>query len=232
MEKASDLFKKIGDIKGTFHARMGMIKNRKSKDLTEAKEIKKGWQEYIEELYKKCLNDPDNHNGMVTHLESDILDYEVKWVFRSIIVNKASGGDGNPAELFKILSDDAVKVLHPYQQIWKTQQWPQDWKRLVFIPILKNGNAKECSDYHTVEVISHASKVMLRILQAMLQQSLKQELPDVQAGCQRGRRTRNQVANIYWIMEKARVFQKNICFFDYAKAFVWITTSCGKFLKL
>ena len=153
--------------------------------------------------------------------ESDILDYEVKWVFRSIIVNKASGGDGNPAELFKILSDDAVKVLHPYQQIWKTQQWPQDWKRLVFIPILKNGNAKECSDYHTIELISHASKVMLRILQAMLQQSLKQELPDVQAGCQRGRRTRNQVANIYWIMEKARVFQKNICFciIDYVKAF-------------
>ena len=124
-------------------------------------------------------------------------------------------------------------MLHSVcQQIWKTQQWPQDWKRLVFIPILKNGNAKECSDYHTIELISHASKVMLRILQAMLQQSLKQELPDVQAGCQRGRRTRNQVANIYWIMEKARVFQKNICFFDYAKAFVWITTSCGKFLKL
>ena len=207
---------------------MGMIKNRKSKDLTEAEEIKKGWQEYIE-LYKKGLNDPDNHNDVVTHLESDILDYEVKWVFGSFTVNKASGGDENPAQLFKILNDGAVKVLHPFQQIWKTQQWPQGWKMLVFIPIPKNGNAKECSDYHTIELISHASKLMLRILQAVLQQSLKQ-LPDVRAGCQRGRGTRDQVANIYWIMEKARVFQKNICFFDYAKAFVWIT-SCGKFLK-
>ena len=158
MEKASDLFKKIGDIKGTFHARMGMIKNRKSKDLTEAKEIKKGWQEYIEELYKKCLNDPDNHNGMVTHLESDILDYEVKWVFRSIIVNKASGGDGNPAELFKILKGEAIKVLPSMcQQIWKTQKWPQDWKMSVFIPIPKKGNVKECSNYCTIALISHDS---------------------------------------------------------------------------
>ena len=170
MGKTRDLFKKIGDIKGTFHVRMGMIKDRNDKDLTEAEEIKKGWQEYIE-LYKKGLNDPDNHNGVVTHLESDILDYEVKWVFGSITVNKASGGDGNPAELFKILNDDAVKVLHPFQQIWKTQQWPQGWKMLVFIPIPKNGNAKECSDYHTIELISHASKVMLKILQARLQRT-------------------------------------------------------------
>ena len=146
---------------------------------------------------------------MVTHLESDILDYEVKWVFGSITVNKASGGDENPAQLFKILNDGAVKVLHPFQQIWKTQQWPQGWKMLVFIPIPKNGNAKECSDYHTIELISHASKLMLRILQAVLQQSLKQ-LPDVRAGCQRGRGTRDQIANIHWIIEKARIFQKNI----------------------
>ena len=167
---------------------------------------------------------------MITYLEPDILECKVKWALGSITVNKASGGDIIPAELFKILKDDAVKVLHSIcQQIWKTQQWPQGWKMLVFIPIPKNGNAKECSDYHTIELISHASKLMLRILQAVLQQSLKQ-LPDVRAGCQRGRGTRDQVANIYWIMEKARVFQKNICFFDYAKAFVWIT-SCGKFLK-
>ena len=126
---------------------MGMIKNRKSKDLTEAEEIKKGWQEYIE-LYKKGLNDPDNHNDVVTHLESDILDYEVKWVFGSITVNKASGGDENPAQLFKILNDGAVKVLHSTcQQIWKAQQWLQDGKRSVFIPIPKKDTAKECSNY-------------------------------------------------------------------------------------
>ena len=122
MGKTRDLFKKIGDIKGTFHARMGMIKNRNSKELTEAEEIKKRWQEYTE-LYKKCLKDPDNHDGVVTHLEPDILECEVKWALESITMNKASGGDGIPVELFQILEDDAVKVLHSKcQQIWKTQQ--------------------------------------------------------------------------------------------------------------
>ena len=135
---------------------------------------------------------------------------------------QASGGDGIPVELFQILKDDAVKVLHSVcQHIWKTQQWPQDWKRSVFIPIPKKGNAKECSNYHIIALISHASKVMLKILQARLQQYMNRELPDVQAGFRKGRGTRDQIANIHWIVEKAREFQKNIyfCFIDYAKAF-------------
>ena len=150
----------------------------------------------------------------------------------SITTNKASGGDGIPVELFQILKDNAVKVLHSIcQQIWKAQLWPQDWKRSVFIPIPKKGNAKECSNYHTVVLISHASEVMLKILQARLQQYVNCELPDVQPGFRKGRGTRDQIANILWIMEKAREFQKNIhfCFIDYAKAFVWITINRGKF---
>ena len=134
-------------------------------DLKEAEDIKKKWQEYTEELCKKDLHDPDNHNGVITHLEPNILEYEVKWAFGSSTTNKTSGGDGIPAELFQILKDDAVKELHSIcQLIWKTQQWPQDWKRSVFIPIPKKGNAKECSNYHTIALISHASKVMLKIL--------------------------------------------------------------------
>ena len=145
-------------------------KNRNGMDLTEAEGIKKRWQEFTE-LYKKDLNDPDNHDGVITHLEPDILEYEVKWVLGSIITNKANGGDGIPAELFQILKDDAVKVLHSIcEQIWKTQQWPQDWKRSVFIPIPKKDNTKECSNYHTVALISQASKVMPKILQARPQQ--------------------------------------------------------------
>ena len=134
-------------------------------DRTEEEDIKKRWQEYTKELYKKHLHDPDNHDGMITHLQPDILECEVKWALESITTNKASGGDGIPEELFQILKDDAVKVLHSvYQQIWKTQQWPQAWKRSVFTPIPKKGNAKECSNYHTIALISHASKVMLKIL--------------------------------------------------------------------
>ena len=140
----------------------------------------------------------------------------------SITTNKASGGDGIPAELLQILKDDAVKVLHSIcQQIWKTQQLTQDWKRLVFIPISKKGNAKECSNYHTIALISHASKVVLKILKARLQQYVNCELPYVQAGFRKGRGIRDQIANIHWIIKKAREFQKNIyfCFIDYAKAF-------------
>ena len=138
-------------------------------------------------------------------------------------MNKASGGDGIPAELFQILKDDAVKVLQSiWPQIWKTQQWPQDWKRSVFIPIPKKGNAKECSNCCTIVLISHASKVMLKILQARLQQDVIRELPDVQSGFRKGRGTRNQIANIRWITEKAREFQKNICLTDYAKAFHYV----------
>jgi len=139
-------------------------------DQIEAEDIKKRCQEYTEELYKNGLNDLDIHNGVVTHLEPDILEYEVKWVLGSITTNKASGGDGIPVELFQILKDDAVKALHSIcQQIWKTQQWSQDWKRSVFIPIPPKSNAKDCSKYHTVALILHASKVMLKIFQARLQ---------------------------------------------------------------
>ena len=163
-------------------------------DLTEAEDLKKRWQECTEELYKKDLHNPDNHDGVITHLEPDILKCEVKWALGSITMNKASGGDGIPVELFQILKDDAVKVLHSIcQQIWKTQQWPQDCKRSVFIPISKKGNAKECSDYHPVALISYASKVTLNILQVSLQQNVRE-------------------------------FPKNLYFcFDFAKAFVWIT---------
>ena len=172
MGKTRDLFKKIRDTKGAFHAKMDSIKDRNCMDLTEAEDIKKRWQEYTEELYKKELHDKkDNHNGVITHLEPDILECEVKWALGNITMNKASGGDGIPVELFQILKDDAVKVVHSIcQQIWKTQQWPQDWKRSVFIAIPKKGNAKECSNYRTITLISHASKVMLKILQARLQQ--------------------------------------------------------------
>ena len=146
-------------------------KNRNSIDLTEAEDIKKRWQEYTEEIDKKDVHDPDNHDGLITHLEPDILGFELKWALGSITMNKASGGDGIPLELFQILKDDAVKVLHSMcQQIWKIQQWSQGWKRSVFISIPKKGNAKECSNYRTIALISHASKVMLKVLQARLQQ--------------------------------------------------------------
>ena len=204
------------------HAKMGSIKDRNGMDLTEAEDIKKRWQEYTEELYEKDLHDPDNQDGVITHLESDILKCEVKWALGSITKSKVSGGDGIPVELLQILKDDALKVLHSiWQQIWKTQQWPQDWKRSAFIPIPKKGNAKECSNYCTSALISHANKVMLKILQARLQQYVNHELPDVQTSFRKGRGTRDPVANICWIMEKAREFQKNIyfCFIDYAKAF-------------
>ena len=165
MRKTRDLFKKIRDTKKTFHAKMDSIKNRNGRYLTEAEDIKKRWQEYTEELHKKDLHDPDNHDGVITHLEPDILECKVKWALGSITMNKANGGDGIPVELFQILKDDAVKVLHSIcQQNWKTQQWPQDWKTSVFIPIPKKGNAKECSNYHTIVLISHASKIILKIL--------------------------------------------------------------------
>ena len=187
MGKTRDLFKKTRDTKGRFHAKMGSIKNRNGIDLTEAEDIKKRWQEYTEELYKKDLHNQDNHDGVITHLEPDILECEVKWALESITTNKVSEGDGIPVELFQILKGDAVKVLHSIcQQIWKTQQWPQDWKRSVFIPNPRKGNAKECSNYCTIALISHASEVMLKILQARLQGHVNRELPDVQAGFRNG----------------------------------------------
>ena len=173
-------------------------------DLTEAGDIKKRWQEYTEELYEKDLSDPDNHDGV----QADIMESEVKWILGGITINKASEGDGIPADLFQILKDNAVKMLHSIcQQIWKTQEQPQDWKRSVFTPIPKKGNAKKCSNYHTIALISHTSKVMLRVLQGRLQQYVNQELPDVQAGFRKGRGMRNQIANIHWIVEKQGSFR-------------------------
>ena len=236
MGKTRDLFKKIRDTKGTFHAKMGSRKDRNGMDLTEAEDIKKRWQEYTEELYKKDLNDPDNHDGVLTHLEPDILEYEVKWALGSITTNKASRGDGIPAELFQILKEDAVKMLHSVcQQNWKTQQWPQDWKRSVFIPIPKKVNAKEFSKNHTIALISHASKVMLKILWVRLQCYVGWELPDVQAEFRKGRAPRDKIVNICWIIEKPREFQKEAstsASLTMLKSLtVWITTNCGEFLK-
>ena len=211
MGKTRDLFRKIRDTKATFHAKMGTIKDRNAMDVTEPEYIKKRWQEYTEELYKNDLRDQVSHNGMITHQEPDILEFEVKQTLGSITMNKASGGDGIPIELFQILKDDAMKVLHSKgQKIWKTQQWPQDWKRSIFIPIPKKDNAKECSKYHKITLISQASNVMLKILQARLQRDMNSELPDVQAGFRKGRGTRDQISNICWIIEKARVTEKHL----------------------
>ena len=203
-------------------------------DLTEAEDIKKRWQEYTEELYKNHLHYPDNHSGVFTHLEPDILECEVQWSLGNITTDKASGGDGIPAELFQILKDDAVKVLHSIcQQIWKTQQWSRDWKRSVFIPIPKKGNPKGCLNYCTIALISHASKVMLKILQARLQQYVNHELPDVQAVFRKGRGTRDRIANVHWIIKKAIEFQKKTSISALLTTpkplTVWITRNCGKF---
>ena len=170
---------------------------------------------------------------MITHLEPDIPECEVKWALESVTMNKASGGDGIPVELFQTLKDDAVKVLHSIcQQIWKTQQWPEDWKRSIFIPIPKKGNAKECSNYHTIALISHASKVMLKILQVRLQQFVNRELPDVQAGFTKGRGTRDQIANIAGSSKKQESSRKTSisALLTMPKPLtVWITINCGKF---
>ena len=207
MGKTRDPFKKIRDTKGTFHAKICSIKDRNGRDLTEAEDIQKRWQQYTEELYKKDLHDPDNMRSQVG--------------LRKHHYKQSQQSDGIPVELFQIQKVDAVKVLHSVcQQIWETQQWPQYWKRSVFITIPKKGNAKECSNYLTIALISQASSVMLKILQVRLQQYMNHELPDVKAGFRKGRGTRDQIANIHWITEKAREFQKNIyfCFIDYAKA--------------
>ena len=164
MGKSRDLFKKIRDTKGKFHVKMGSRKDRNGMEA-EAEDVNKRWPEYTEELYKKDLHNPDNHDGVITNLEPDILECEVKWALQSITSNKASGGDGIPVELFQILKDDAVKVLYLVcQKIQKTRQWPQDWERSVCIPIPQKGNAKECSNYCTIALISHAIKVLFKIL--------------------------------------------------------------------
>ena len=181
-------------------------------NLTEAEDIKKRWQEYIGELYKKDLHDPDNHNGVITDLEPDILEWEVKWALGSITTNKANGGDGIPVELFQILKDDAVKELYSIcQQIWKTQQWPRDWKRSVFIPIPKKGNAKQCSNYHTIALISHASKEILKILQARLQQYMNMNFQMFKLILEKAEEPEIKLLTSADI-EKAREFQKHIYF--------------------
>ena len=191
-------------------------------ELTEAEDIKKRWKGYTEELYKKDLNDQDNHDGVITHLQPDILECEVKWALESITTNKGSGGDGIPGELFQILKDLKCcesAVLNMPANL-ENSAVATGLERSVFIPVPKKGNAKECSNYCTVALISHASKVMLKILQARLQQYVNHELPDVQAGFRKGRGIRDQIPNISWIIKKAKGFQKNIytCFIDYAKA--------------
>ena len=233
MGNTRDLFKKIRDTKGTFHAKMDTIKDRNGMDLTEAENIKRQ-QEYTEELYKKDLHNPDDHDGVTTHLESDILECQVKWALGSITMNKASGDDGIPVELFQILKDDAVKVLHSIcEQIWKTQQWPQDWKRSVFIPIPKKCNAKECSSYCTIAFLSHASKVMLKILRTRLQQYMNHELPDVQAGFRKGRGTRDQICQHPLDHQKksSRKTSTSALLTTPKPLTVWITINCRKFFR-
>ena len=198
MEKTRDPFKKIRDTKGTFHVKMGTIKDRNAMDLTEAEDINKQWQEYTEEIYKKDLHDPENHDGVITHLEPDILECEVD--LKKHHYNKASGGDGIPGKQCRFLKDDAMKVIHSIcQQIWKTQQWPLDWKGQFSFQYQRKAMAKNVQTPAKFALISHTSKVMLKILQARLQQYMNRELPDVQAGFRKGRGTRDQIANIYWI---------------------------------
>ena len=193
---------------------MSTIKDKYGRDLVDTEEIKKRWKEYTEELYKNHLNEQDYWDDVVSHPEPDILECEVKWVLGSTAVNKASGSNGIPVELFKILKDDDIKVLHSVcQQIWKTQQWPQGSKRSILIPVPKKGSTKECANHQTVVLISHTIKVMPKILHARLEHYVNHELPDVQDGFRKGR-TADQIANICWIIEKTREFQKNIslCF--------------------
>ena len=204
---------------------MDTIKDKNGRDVVDAGEIKKRWKEYMEELYKKDLNEPDYCDDVVSQPEPDILEWEVKRALRSTAVNKTNGCNEIPAELFKSLKEDTIKVLHSLcQQIWKTQQWSQDQKRSILIPVPKKGSTKESANHWTVALISHASKVMLKILHARLQHYVNQELPDVQVGFRKGRGTRDQIVNIRWIIEKVREFQENIslCFIDYAKAFVCV----------
>ena len=220
MGKTKGLFKKTGDIKGPFLAKMSMIKDRNSKILAEAEEMRKRWQEYTEELYKRGLNNPDNHCDVVTHLEPGILECEVKWPQEALQRTKLEEVTKFQLSYLKNLKDDAVKVLYSIcQQIWKTAV-ATELEKISFHSSPKNGNAKECSDYCTVVFISHASKEVLKTLQAGLQQYVNQDLPDVQARFQRSRGTRDQIVDICCIMEKTTEIKKNIyfCFTDYAKA--------------
>ena len=222
--KTGDIFKKIRDIKGIFHAKMDTEMDRNNMYLTEKKILRRSGKN-TQKNYAKDILMSQITTKVITPLGRDILECEVKWTLESITTNKASRSDEIPAELFQILKVDVMKVLDLIcQEIWKVQQWPQDWKRSVLIPVPKKGNAKECLKYHTIALISPDSKVMLKILQAGLQQYVNKELPDVKAGFKKGIRTRDQIANIHWIIEKAREFWKNIyfCFTNYTKAVYYV----------
>ena len=194
---------------------MDTIKDRNGRDIIEAEDIKKRWQEYTEELYKKDLHHPDNHDGVITHLEPDILECEIKWALGSITMNKASGDDGIPVELFQILKDDAVKVLHSIcMEIWKTQQWPQDWKRSIFISVAKKGNAKECSDYHTITLISHTNKVMLKFSQTRFQQYMNENFQMFKLDLEKAQELEIKLPTSAGSSKKQE-FQKNLLFLLY-----------------
>ena len=208
-------------------------KDRNGMNLTKAEDIKKRWQEYTEELYKKDLHDPDNHHGVITHLEPDIRDCEVKWALGSITINKASGGGGIPVELFQLLKVDAMKTLHSIcQQICKTQQWPQDSKRSVFIPIPKKCNSKEFSNYHTIALISHTSKVMLKILQARLQQYVNCELQMFKLDLEKAEEPEIKLPTSRRSSKKQESSRKThiSALLSMPKPLtVWIRINCGKF---
>ena len=193
---------------------MSTIKDRNGRHIVDAEEIKKRWKEYKEELYKGELNEPDYYNGVVSHLKPDILEREVKWALGSTAVNKASGCDGIPVELFKTLKGDAIKVLHSMcQQIWKTQQWPQDWKRSILIPVPEKGSTKECANHWTIALISHASKVMLKILHVSLQHFLNQELPMSKLGLEKEKETEIKLPTFAGYREKLGIPEKHLCLF-------------------
>ena len=233
MGKTRDLFKKIHDTNETFHKRRGMRKDRNDKDTTEEKEIKKRWQENTEGLLKKSLNDPDDHNDVVTHLQPDILECEVNWALGSITMNKGSGANGIPAVLFQILKDDAVKVLHSTcQQIWETQQWPQDWKKVSFHSNPEERQCQECSSYSTSALTSHTSKVMLKILQARLQQYMNCELPDVQEKAEKQEIKLPTFAGSLKKQESSSKTSISALLTTPKALTVWITTDCGEFLKI
>ena len=229
-----DLFRKIGNIKGAFHPKKGKIKDKNGRDLVDVEEIKKRWKEYTEELYLKNLNELNYYDGVVSHPEPDITECEVKLALGCIAGNHiASGCDEIPSELFKSLKEDATKVFHSLcQQIWKTQQWSQDWK--ILIPIPRKGSTKDCAKHQTVALISHASKVMLKILHARLQYYANQELPDVQTGFRKGRGTRNQISSqhsLYYRDSKGISGKYLFPSTTLKPLTVWIMTNCGKLLE-
>ena len=208
---------------------MGTIKDRNGVDITEAEDIKKRWQQYTEELYKKYLHDPDNHDSVSTHLEPDTMECQVKWALGTIVTNKAVRSDEIPVELFQILKDDAVKVLHSVcQKIWKTRQWPQDWGRTVFITIPKKGNAKECSNYHTIALISHVSKVMLKISKPGFNSKWTVSFLMFKMGLEKAEEPEIKLQH-HRIIEKARDPEIHLLLLYLLYQSLWLCGNCGQF---